>query len=291
MTPPIDDSPLPKIPVRPNTSHKGDFGKLILIGGSRGMAGAIALSGMAALRSGAGLVRLVVPDEVLATVAGFEPSYMTQGMPTDENGCLQSLGRFDFSWATSAAIGPGIGGSQNVRSLVYDVIANVKLPLVVDADGLNALSTNLTSLEKAPAPRVLTPHPGEFQRLTGIRDERLGHDDAFRAAAACEFAARFKNVIVMLKGARSVVTDGNRVYQNTTGNPGMATGGCGDVLTGVVATLLGQGFTPYDASRVAVYLHGLAGDLAARHIGPIGLIARDLLTFIPLTIQQHMAAT
>jgi ADP-dependent NAD(P)H-hydrate dehydratase len=279
---------LPKLSVRKPDSHKGDFGRALLIGGSRGMSGAISLSGMAAMRSGAGLVTLAVPDRCLETVAGFEPSYMTVPLPDDHVGRIAAAATTPLidraNTATAIACGPGLGRSEELVSLVRQLYDSLPQPLVVDADGLNALAHHPDGLASPGGPRIITPHPGEFRRLWGdlkIATERL-------TACATELAQRH-GIIVILKGHRTLVTDGERCFENTTGNPGLATGGTGDILTGIVTALLCQQLSIWDASRLAVHLHGLAGDLAAEQLGQTSLVASDLVHFLPAAFQQHAA--
>ncbi len=215
---------LPRLPDRPPQAHKGHFGLVLIVGGSRGMAGAAALAGMAALRAGAGLVRVAVPHECLPTVAALEPSYMTAPLPSDRAGRL-ALGARDAivrlaAQASWVALGPGLGRSLGLDALVAWLYVNLPQPMVIDADGLNALSARRAVLDRAGGVRILTPHPGEFARLldTGpiTPDERY--------AAAVDFAARHR-VLLVLKGHRSLVTDGRHRVINPTGNPCMATGG------------------------------------------------------------------
>ncbi len=244
------------------------------------MAGAVALAGMAALRSGAGLVTLAVPREVQPVVAAFEPAYMVWPLDCDDQGRLtdaaaEQIGPL-LQRATALAVGPGLGRSESLERLVSRLYASQSLPLVVDADGLNALAAAGLPT-RAPGSRVLTPHPGEFARLTGLSADQVARN---RPAAAWQFACRHQ-VTLILKGHRSVVCDPRQVSENPTGNPGMATGGTGDVLTGVVGALLAQGFPPYQAARLAAFVHGKAGDLAAQELGEISLTATDLLDFLP----------
>ncbi len=272
--------PLPQLPPRNQVSHKGDFGRALCIGGSRGMAGAIALTGMATLRAGAGLVSLGVPDCCLETVAAFEPCAMTIPLPADDRGRL-SLAARDAIWAAAAsatcvAVGPGLGRSEDLTELVGLMFRDLPRPLVVDADGLNALANRPGSMKSAGGPRILTPHPGEFARLASI--ERLSESDRSRLAA--EKAAALSAVIV-LKGHQTVISDGRETFLNETGNPGMATAGAGDVLTGVITALVCQGLSPLDAARLGAHVHGCAGDIAAKEIGPVGIVARDLITYLP----------
>jgi NAD(P)H-hydrate epimerase len=295
--------PLPRLPPRRADSHKGDFGRALLVGGSRGMAGAVALAGMAALRSGAGLVQLAVPDDCLPTVAAHEPSYMTAELPSDRAGriSVRAIARIRelAGPATAVACGPGLGRSRGLTLLAADLYDRLDRPMVLDADALNALAeAGLPWSEKSPsaksssarsssaksslpAPRVLTPHPGEFARLLGMSTADV---QMRRGELAAQFAARH-GVVVVLKGHRTVISDGARTAVNTTGNPGMATGGSGDVLTGVITALVCQGLSAYDAARLGAHMHGLAGDLAAQELGQVSLLASDLLRFLPAAFQ------
>ncbi len=269
---------LPSLPKRPEDSHKGMFGSVLVLAGGRGMAGAAALAGASVLRSGAGLVRVACPAEVQPTVASFEPSYMTYPLQNDEDGLL----RFEANRRTLQnllenadvlAMGPGLGQSAELTKLVRWVVQEVKIPTVLDADGLNGLAEDVQVLESVKRPVVLTPHPGECARLLGTTAAQVQTD---REGSAVRLA-RFENVVVVLKGARTIVTDGTRISMNTTGNPGMATGGAGDVLTGVIAGLIGQKLPAFEAAQLGVYVHGLAGDIARDHDGEIGMIAGDIV--------------
>jgi NAD(P)H-hydrate epimerase len=271
---------LPRLPDRPPDAHKGRFGLAVVVGGSRGMAGAVAMAGMAALRGGAGLVRLAVPDVCLDAVAGFEPSYMTLALPSDRGGriALSAWPRVlnVTSTATVVACGPGLGRSLGLDVLVSRLYTESPRPMVVDADALNALAVRPEVLPGAAGPRILTPHPGELARLLG-RDRVAAEE---REATGIEMAARC-GVVLVLKGHRTLVTDGRRRWTNATGNPGMATGGSGDVLTGLITALACQGLSPWDAARLGVHLHGLAGDLAAADLGQESLVASDLIRYLP----------
>ena len=281
------EAPLPQLPRRAEDAHKGDFGLALIVGGSRGMSGAVALAGMAALRGGAGLVRLAVPDVCLDTVAGVEPSYMTAGLPADDDGRLVDRAYDKIAElaevATVVACGPGLGRSDELDRLVGRLYRGLSKPMVFDADALSALATQPDLLHNPPAARILTPHPGEFTRLIGKRLNGLQ-----RESAAVELATRC-GVVVVLKGHRTFVTDGQRQTKNTTGNPALATGGSGDVLTGLITALACQGLEPIDAARLGVYIHGLSGDLAAAELGEVSTIASDLVQFLPDAFEQYRA--
>ena len=276
---------LVRLPPRSPDSHKGDFGRALLIGGSQGMAGAIALAGMAALRSGAGLVKIATAAVCQPTVASFEASVMTIPLPSDAEGRIAGSARGDIAEAAAEAAAvaccPGLGRSSDLVELVTRLYRDVKQPMVVDADALNALAQNPALLDKHAGPRIMTPHPGEFARLLGR--ETIPTD--LRESLAQEFAER-TGAVVVLKGHHTVVSYGQTTAIISTGNPGMATGGTGDVLTGVITAVLCQGLTPFDAARLGVYVHGLAGDLAAAELGQVSLIASDLLTYLPRAWQQ-----
>jgi len=275
--------PLPHLPPRQPDSHKGDFGHALLIGGSQGMAGSISLSGMACLRSGAGLVTVATADVCQPTVAGFEPSLMTVPLPSDFKGRIAAAAlpelKTQSAAATAVACGPGLGRSDELTALVATLYRDLPQPLVVDADGLNALSKQPAALAHHAGPRIFTPHPGEFARLSGRNN--LTREQ--QCAKAAELAGQW-NVVIVLKGHRTFITDGQQQAINHTGNPGMATAGTGDVLTGIVTGMLCQGLPPFEAAQLAVHLHGLAGDLAAEAMGQASLIASDLLHYLPKAI-------
>lgn len=280
-----ETGPLVRLRPRPADAHKGHFGLALVLGGSRGMTGAIILAGTAALRSGAGLVRLAVPDCSLEVVAAAEPSYMTAPLPCDAKGRLAGEALEPIlqmaEAATVVALGPGLGRSEPLDRLVARLYCDLDKPMVLDADALNALATQQAILASPGGPRVLTPHPGEFARLTGGNKMSA----AEREKAATEMAARCGTVVV-LKSHRTMVTDGKTAWFNRTGNAGMATGGSGDVLTGTITGLWCQGLEPMDAARLAVHLHGLAGDLATAELGEVGVIASDLVGFLPEAIRR-----
>jgi NAD(P)H-hydrate epimerase len=274
---------VPVLPPRPADSHKGRFGTILVIAGSRGMAGAAALCGASALRSGAGLVRVATPAEVQPTVAGFEPCYMTYPLADDGQGMIRlepsipTLKRLIAS-ADVVAVGPGLGQSPDVSGLVRWLVQESDKPLVIDADGLNVLASQMEILSRLARPVILTPHPGEFARLAGTSTSDV-HADRIKSAA--RLASRVEPLVVVLKGAGTVVTDGHRAYVNTTGNPGMATGGSGDVLTGVIAALVGQKLPAFEAAVLGTYIHGLAGDIARDQSGVVGMIAGDIVDALP----------
>jgi ADP-dependent NAD(P)H-hydrate dehydratase len=273
---------IPKLKPRKPDAHKGDFGKVCIIGGCMGMSGAVALAGRAALRSGAGLVRVAVPESVLPIVASIEPSYTTIPLPEDNTGRISAKAINAILDAVNdndcLAFGPGIGTSGALRSILETLIKQERLRLLIDADGLNNLSVINDWPDKLKANLVLTPHPGEIKRLwKECFREQLPSD---RRDQASKLAKRTKTVVV-LKGVGTVVNDGQKVYVNKTGNPGMATAGSGDVLTGVITALMGQGLSNFDAAVLGVHIHGLAGDIAAEKLGQVSLIATDIIDFLP----------
>lgn len=265
----------PLQPRDPN-SHKGSFGRALFIGGSRGMSGAIALSALAALRSGVGLATIATADSCLDSVAAYEPCYMTKPLTDDNQGRIAYAAKSQVLELAEAAdclaLGPGIGQSEELVRLVIELYQELEKPMVVDADALNCLSKHGFAELKAGGPRVLTPHPGEFRRLTGIRELEI---DAMPKIA--KKLASQSRAVILLKGHRTQVTDGSQTYVNETGNPGMATGGSGDVLTGIITALICQSFSTYEAACSGAYLHGVAGDIAAEKRGQISMIARDII--------------
>ncbi|MFK7822097.1 MAG: NAD(P)H-hydrate dehydratase [Planctomycetaceae bacterium] len=279
---------VPRLMAREAESHKGNYGRVLIVAGSRGMSGAASLATYAAVRSGAGLVTAAVPDRILDTVAAFDPCFMTvpladaAGQITAE--ATSEIDRLAQS-ATTIGIGPGLGQGDGVQAAVSSIYANFSGPVVVDADALNAMSKVPETLSKHAGPRILTPHIGEFRRLAGEPD--LSPSDCRMKAK--KFAAD-NEVILLLKGSKTLVTDGTNTYENTTGNAGMATGGCGDVLTGVITALSGQGYSPFEAAILGAYIHGMAGDLAAAECGEIGLTAIDVAESLPAAFCEHGAS-
>jgi ADP-dependent NAD(P)H-hydrate dehydratase len=283
---------LPLLPPRPPDSHKGNFGRILVVAGSRGMSGAAVLCGSAALRSGAGLVTVAVPQEILPIVASGNPCYLTSPLSHDEQGKLNSQAEPEILALAETnqvvALGPGLGTSEAISQMVMSLLVQVSAPLVLDADGLNTLIHKTVILRGRKSPLILTPHPGEFARLVGMETPQV---QANRQELAVRFSRDHGGVILILKGQGTIVTDGRRLYTNTTGNPGMATGGTGDVLTGVIAALLGQNLEAFAAAQLGVYLHGLAGDLARNDLGEVSLIATDLLQYLSGAFQKTTGKT
>ncbi|MEQ1828262.1 MAG: NAD(P)H-hydrate dehydratase [Pirellula sp.] len=279
-----------KLTNRPLTAHKGSFGHALLIGGTTGMTGAIAIAGMACLRSGAGLVTLAIPEPSLNVVASFNPCYMTRPLQCDAEGRLNKQAMAQLALpiqkATCVAIGPGLGRSEESDCLVETLYRELTIPMVVDADALNALSQSQTWKDCLSRPsdstlandikRILTPHPGEWERLTGVASA----DRKSQIAAANE-VARKMNAVILLKGHRSWITDGHNTCENSTGNPSMASGGNGDCLTGIIAALLCQGLPCLEAAKLGAALHGVAGDLAHRELRSPSSLPTDLIQNLP----------
>ena len=246
------------LPDRKINAHKGDFGRILLLCGSRGYTGAAALAALGALRCGAGLVYLGVPESIYAIEAIKLTEPIVFPLPDSEG--MLSEGAADpvlkmLSKMDSVLIGPGLGQSEGTLAVLKTVLKNADCPVVVDADGINLLSGHKDILRGRTAPTIMTPHMGEFIRLGG-------NTNAARADAAVEIATALGTVLV-LKGHGTIVTDGEECYVNPTGNPGMAVGGSGDVLAGMIAGLLGQGLAPLTAAACGVWLHGAAGDVCA----------------------------
>ncbi len=290
----LDVAPL--IGPRQPDANKGNFGHVLVIGGSVGKAGAAAMAGMSALRAGAGLSTVATPKSALSTVAGFHPEVMTEPLDETDAGsvsvrALQSgqLGRL-IQAKTVLAIGPGISRHPETAEFVRDAVKKFSTSKVIDADGLNAFENRAAELNGKAGPIVITPHPGEMARLTDLTITAVQHD---RLNVARNFA-REHQLIVVLKGRRTLIAlpDGE-VWVNTTGNPGMATGGTGDILTGMVAGLIAQNPGRItDAVIAAVHLHGLAGDIACDTKGEHSLVATDLLTGLPEAFRRaRQAAT
>ena len=264
------------LPDRDPFAHKGKFGKILLLCGSEGYTGAAALASMGALRSGAGLVFLGVPRSIYAIEAVKLTEPVVFPLP-DADGklsadaipeILERLPKMD-----AVLLGPGLGQSQGVLEVVKTVLEQATCPVVLDADGINVVAKHRDILRGRTAPTILTPHDGEFARLDGV----IGTD----RVAAAEQMARELGCIMLLKGHQTVITDGTSTYINHTGNPGMAVGGSGDVLAGIIVSLLGQGIAPLEAAACGAWLHGAAGDLCAKEMGQYGMLPTDMLNVLP----------
>ena len=271
---------------RASESHKGDFGRVTIVAGSRGKTGAAYLAGMAALRSGAGLVTIATPDSCLPLVATMAPELMTEPLAEGEPGSLgaAAIERVLAMQQDVVACGPGLGRTAGVAEFVRSLLARATVPLVLDADALITVADEpgvIVGSEERDV--IITPHPGEMARLTGRTIEEVQRD---RIQVAADFAAA-RHVYVVLKGHRSVIaTPEGRIFINPTGNPGMASGGTGDVLTGMIAAWLAQLLDAEAACRLAVFLHGAAGDMAEAGEGQVAMIASDIITLLGETLTQ-----
>ena len=283
----VEDVRVPALPERKPEDHKGTFGHLLVLAGSPRMTGAALLVTRAALRSGAGLVTLGMPRAIHPLVAPSMLCAMSFPLPSSAVGTFSREAvqpALDFATGVDAvALGPGISTENETVAFATRVAQKVRVPLVIDADGLNCLAKSPATLRGASSPRVLTPHPGEAARLLGTDPRRVQSD---RVGTAGALAQKF-GAVVVLKGHGTVVSDGERVFTNDTGNPGMATGGTGDVLTGVLGALLAGGMATFEATVLAVHVHGLAGDLAAERLGQTSLTAEDLIAFLPAAFLGH----
>ncbi len=263
---------VPKLKKRPRDGHKGTFGTVLLVAGSASMPGAAILAASAALRGGAGLVRMALPASLRVPLACAVPCATTVGR---EPAALRDA----VAAASAVVVGPGLGDTRATRALVARTLRARGVPVVLDADALNVLAP-MRAPFATRGPVVLTPHPGEAARLLGTTVAEVQRDRLGALRALC----RRSRSVVVLKGARTLVGDGARWFENRTGNPGLATGGSGDVLAGLLGALLAQGMTPFDAAVLAVHVHGAAGDRVAAALGEAGLIASDL----PLAIAAEL---
>lgn len=285
---------VPARPGREPAAHKGVAGRIAIIAGGEGMSGAAVLCGRGALRGGAGLVRVFAHEASQPIVAQAEPCVMTGCWPDtdlEEVHCdLYDPFREQLAWADVLAVGPGLGTTTAARNLLGATLSRWSKPVVIDADALNLLSQR----DGGPAlwrgeriqlrgPAIITPHPGEMRRLLEAAELPLDFDDSDeqRIAVATQYARLDAHLIVVLKGRRTVVADAGRVFVNESGNSGMASGGMGDVLTGLVAALIGQGMTPFEAACRGVWQHGAAADRLATEIGPVGFLASDVAEWLP----------
>ncbi|MCX5693336.1 MAG: NAD(P)H-hydrate dehydratase [Candidatus Omnitrophica bacterium] len=272
---------------RPRDSHKRDFGSIFILAGSRGLTGAAALCSNAALRSGAGLVMLGIPASLNSAMSAKLIEVMTLSLAETKESTLSLKAENDILKKAKnsdvVVLGPGLSQYPETRKLINRLILRIKKPMVLDADALNAISRSTSILKKIKSNYVVTPHPGEMSRLINKSLEYIKNN---RLIVAKQFSHDY-NAVIVLKGAGTIVAgpDG-KYYINTTGNPGMATAGSGDVLTGIIAGFLGQRLDMFNAARLGVYVHGLAGDLAAKDKGETGLIAGDILEKIPYAIKQ-----
>lgn len=306
---------VPRLPPRETEGHKGDYGRVLIIGGSAGMIGAPALAGLAALRGGAGLVTLAIPASIQPHTATLCPCATSIPLPETHDrlidpeaarGLFESMGFLSGGRGGPdvVAVGPGVGrGDLAYGDAFWHMIDGFRreagIPVVVDADALNMLHREAKPdhgrWEHVSHPRtIITPHPGEMARLHGagpgdVQKDREGFATRTAATLNAQNEATDAGAVVVLKGATTLVCDDRRLYRNTSGNPGMATGGSGDVLTGLIAALLGQGMGLFDASVAGVYVHGLAGDIGAEDIGQPSLMAKDLIDYLPDAFDEWLA--
>ena len=264
------------LPKRNKDSHKGDFGRILLLCGSRGYTGAAALAAMGALRAGAGLVYVGVPESIYQIEAVKLTEPIVFPLPEEDGKlskeAIESIQEYLPSM-DCVLIGPGLGQSSGTFEVTAFVLKHFSGPVVVDADGINVLCEHKDILRERTSPTILTPHPGEFGRLTGETPDN-------RIQSATQLAKEL-GVVVVLKGHETVITNAERVFVNTTGNPGMAVGGSGDVLAGIITAFVGQKLTPLCAAACGVWVHGAAGDLCAKEIGQYGMLPSDMLQVLP----------
>jgi NAD(P)H-hydrate epimerase len=271
------------LPARRFDAHKGDYGKLFVLAGSIGYTGAAALTSLSALRSGTGLVILGIPASLNSILETIVTEVITKPLPDVKKGghlATRGMGeiRQQIAWADALAIGPGIGTHHETMELVTRLVQQIDKPAVLDADGLNIIAKNREALKHHKAPLVISPHLGEFSRLTGLTIEQINQN---RFGLAKSFAAEY-DLVLILKGAPSIVAlPSGEIYINQSGNDGMATAGSGDVLTGLIGGFLAQGMSAGSAAILATYAHGLAGDIAAEELGRRGMIAGDILDMVP----------
>lgn len=282
----LDEVILP--PKRHRISHKGNYGHLLILGGSPGLTGAPSVSAAAGLRIGAGLVTVGIAQSLNSILEVKLTEAMTLPLPEEKAGilgltALDSILHFSEK-AAAIVVGPGLGSDAQTVELVQRLISQISVPIVLDADGINAVSSNVSILDSVKAPLIVTPHPGEMGRLMGQSSEYV---QSHRWEAARKFS-RDHHVITVLKGAGTVVSDiDETLFVNTTGNPGMAVGGMGDVLAGMIGGLLAQGLDPIDAAKLGVYLHGLSGDRVSAELKiEQGLLASDLMPMIPKILRE-----
>ncbi len=267
------------LPRRARDTHKGDYGKILLLCGSRGFTGAAALAARGALRTGAGLVYLTVPESIYAIEAVKLTEPVVLPLP-EEDGmlCAASLAKIGELLPKMDAVlfGSGSGIGTGTEKVLEFLLKNAECPLVLDADGITLAARHKDILRDRLAPTILTPHDGEFARLKPIDAPRLEQTLSM---------ARELGAVVLRKGHRTLITDGTECWENQTGNPGMATGGSGDVLSGIILSLLGQGLQPLQAAAAGAWLHGAAGDLAAEKLGEYGMLPGDLVEELPRLLQ------
>lgn len=276
------------LPARHNNTHKGMFGKLLCIAGSRNMPGAAILASQAALRCGVGLYCLASDIDVCRMLVTHSPEATMLPLPTDHEGKLtpQAVPAIleAAKSATAVLLGCGLGLSEGLKEMVRGLITQIECPIILDADGLNAIASGIDILQKAKAKIVLTPHPGEMARIMHCSADEVQRD---RMTISKRLATRFPNTVVVLKGAGTLVSTAEHAFIATTGNSGMSKGGSGDVLAGMIASLAAQGIEPEDAAKIGVYLHGLAGDCAAAEFSRRAMLPSDMIRQLPLLFGEY----
>ena len=276
----------PMLPPRNKNSHKGTFGTAVLICGSYGMAGAAVLAGKAALRSGVGIAKIILPDKIYDIVARQIPEAVFVPLKTSSDGtlCCEDIPKIceHIKNADSVLFGCGIGMSRDNAEILNNLINEVRCPFIIDADGINLLSQNIDIIKQAAAPIVLTPHPGEMSRLTG---KSIGEIEANRIKTARDFADKY-GAVTVLKGAETVVATRSNTYLNTIGNAGMATGGSGDTLSGILAAFLAREGDMDFAVTSAVWVHSAAGDKAAERLSLTSMLPSDIIDELPCLFKK-----
>ncbi len=287
--PPTNFQQLPALPIRKPDSHKGSFGRVLVIAGSAGMMGSGAMASLACLRSGCGVVLWALPKALNVIGEAQNPEVMTLPIPDTPSGAPSMDAREILVEAARetdcVVLGPGLPVAGDTGELMRLLIPEIFPPLILDGGAFSAIGTEYMIIRKRQSPTIITPHPGEMSRITGRTTTQIQEK---RSDFAVKYA-KHSGAVVALKGYGTVVTDGAEVYVNESGNPALSTAGSGDVLCGVIASLVGQGFSPFEAAKLGVYLHGLSGDLAARDIGDRGVIARDIIDRLPLAFKQFAA--
>lgn len=276
------------LPKRPANGHKGMFGRLLCVTGSRNMPGAAILSARAALRSGVGTICVASETNVCRILVGNTPECMLLPLPTDQDGKLSQLAAtpiLEYARTCSAVlIGCGIGQSDTLKHLIPSLISQIEIPIILDADGLNAIASGIDILQKAKAPVILTPHPAEMARLLHTTVDEVQKD---RLGSARRLSARYPKTVVVLKGTGTVIAAGEQAYINITGNSGMSKGGSGDVLAGMIASLTAQGMPPLEAAQAGVFLHGLAGECCAAEFSRRSMLPTDLIEHLPMIFGEY----
>lgn len=284
---------IPALRKRKKETHKGSYGKLLVIACSKGMTGCGFLSVKSAYRVGCGLIKLALPESQYPILASKLTSNTFLPLPENKSGSINKVAfkeikkEVEENSYDAIAMGPGLGQNDDVRDCVFKVLEEIDTPKVVDADALNVIASDTWKLQDIRNQVIITPHPGEmFRLISGLKKSALVAKNVAeilekRKEIAVSFARLFKNLVLVLKGYQTIVTDGDKLYINKTGGPSLAKGGTGDVLTGMIAGFLAQGYTSFESALLGVYYHGLAGDLATKKLGEHSVLASDLLNFIP----------